>query len=116
MRNNKFGFTIHSDNQINLDERDFNLYHKIISGEAGFMSCISCGSCTASCTAAAYTDFNYRQLCHNIRRGQNDAVAKELSKCMFCGKCSLICPRGINTRKIINLLHKELSKTGQYAY
>jgi len=115
MENNKFGFSIHADNQVNLDEGDYSLLKKIIAEESGFMICISCGSCTASCTAGSFTAFSYRQLCQSIRRGQTDHVINELSKCMFCGKCRLVCPRGVNTRRIISLLHKELSKTGQYA-
>ena len=116
MDNNKFGYSIHADNQINLDEGDFSLLQKIMAEEPGINNCISCGSCSASCTAASFTDFNFRKLCQNVRRGQINRLMNELSKCMFCGKCQLVCPRGINTRKVISLLHKELSKTRQYAY
>ena len=115
MVKDKFGFSIHADNQVNLDKGDYSLLQKIMAAEPGFLNCISCGSCTASCTAASFTDFNFRVLCQNVRRGQNTNLMNELSKCMFCGKCRLICPRGINTRKIISLLHKELSNTMQYA-
>jgi len=30
-----------------------------------------------------------------------DKLKKTLAYCQFCGKCSLVCPRGINTRKAI---------------
>ena len=34
---------------------------------------------------------------------------EELSKCMLCGKCRLVCPRGINTREIVLTIKKHLA-------
>ena len=34
-----------------------------------------------------------------LQRGQD--VRSMLSGCMLCGKCSMVCPRGINTRHLI---------------
>ncbi|MBQ3174194.1 MAG: 4Fe-4S binding protein, partial [Alistipes sp.] len=33
---------------------------------------------------------------------------EELNKCMLCGKCRLVCPRGINTRAMIMLIKRKL--------
>ena len=34
-----------------------------------------------------------------LQRGQD--VRPLLSSCMLCGKCTMVCPRGINTRRLI---------------
>jgi heterodisulfide reductase subunit C len=45
-----------------------------------------------------------------LRRGETTSLAKEIDKCMLCGKCMLVCPRGINIRNVIMLLKKEIVK------
>ena len=32
----------------------------------------------------------------------------EINKCMLCGKCRLVCPRGINTRGVVMLIKRKL--------
>jgi len=34
-----------------------------------------------------------------LQRGQD--VREMLQCCMLCGKCTMVCPRGINTRNLI---------------
>ena len=46
----------------------------------------------------------------NIRRGLTDNIEKETEKCMLCGKCFLICPRGVNNRNIILKVREALTK------
>ena len=41
--------------------------------------------------------FPLRLLAESVTAG----LAAELDKCMLCGKCSLVCPRGVNTRAVI---------------
>jgi heterodisulfide reductase subunit B len=36
-----------------------------------------------------------------MKRGDCDDAADDLKKCMLCGKCLLVCPRGVDTRKMI---------------
>jgi len=36
-----------------------------------------------------------------LRRGMIKEVNDEISKCMLCGKCTLVCPRNVNTRHIL---------------
>ena len=35
-------------------------------------------------------------------------TADALDACMLCGKCTLVCPRGVNTRAMIMEMRKEL--------
>ena len=53
--------------------------------------------------------FNVRKLQTLVRRGEYQGVRAELDKCMLCGKCRLVCPRGINIRQLVQTLKKELS-------
>lgn len=41
--------------------------------------------------------------------GQLGGLDKELAKCMLCGKCTLVCPRGLNLRPIIMNMRKLLT-------
>ena len=69
----------------------------------------ACGNCTATCTAGNLTSFNLRKVQTLVRRGEYAGAYEELSKCMLCGKCRLVCPRGINTREIVLTIKKHLA-------
>jgi succinate dehydrogenase/fumarate reductase-like Fe-S protein len=36
-----------------------------------------------------------------IRRGEIEPLREEVKRCMLCGKCLLVCPRGVNTRNVV---------------
>ncbi|MBO4382071.1 MAG: 4Fe-4S binding protein, partial [Bacteroidales bacterium] len=40
-----------------------------------------------------------------------DRLEEELQKCMLCGKCTLVCPRGVNLRSLIINMRQILSNT-----
>ena len=66
--------------------------------------CMSCGSCSASCTAASFSGMSLRKVILALQRDQD--VRPMLSNCMLCGKCTMVCPRGINTRHLILTLYR----------
>lgn len=45
-----------------------------------------------------------------FRRGNTEGLAEELRKCMLCGKCVLVCPRGVNLRQLIINMRKMLEE------
>ncbi len=49
-------------------------------------------------------------LAEKVKRGENQEALNNLSKCMLCGKCLLVCPRGVDTRKMILTLIQYLRK------
>ena len=57
---------------------------------------------------AMLTKFNVRKLQTLVRRGEYRGIREELAKCMLCGKCRLVCPRGINIRQLVLTLKKEV--------
>jgi heterodisulfide reductase subunit C len=111
----KFGFTISKGRQIDYESNDRSISEYIASREPSFMKCIECGCCSATCTAGQFTKFSLRELHILIKRGENAMVRNNIRKCMLCGKCILVCPRGVNTRNVITLARQAYQISGIHA-
>jgi len=112
----KFGFTISKGRQIDYDVNDRWLADYIFEREPSFRLCIECGGCSATCTTSNFTGFSLRELNILVKRGENEQVRKNIKKCMLCGKCTLVCPRGVNTRNVIFLTNKAFLKKDNNAF
>ena len=110
-----FGFAPIKGRVIDFDRNDKRILEYILEKEPSFALCIGCGGCAATCTAAKFTEFSLRKLNILIRRGENDEVRREVNRCMLCGKCTLVCPRGVNTRNIVFLIREAFEKYDNYA-
>ena len=107
-----FGYTINADRQIDCDHNDKKIIRYLTEVEPSINICIACGSCTATCTAGQFIDFNIRRIHTFLRRGEIKLVKNEIQKCMFCGKCQLVCPRGVNLRNLILSINSVIVKFG----
>jgi heterodisulfide reductase subunit C len=96
-----FGYGINRDRQINFDLNPKDFYTKLTEEEPSVLACISCGTCAATCSAAQFTDFSLRRYILLLRRGEHKEVFQNIDKCMFCGKCQLLCPMGVNTKNVV---------------
>jgi heterodisulfide reductase subunit C len=105
---NKFGFTISKGRQIDYDSNNRSIAEYIYKNEPSFRLCIECGGCSATCTTGNFTSFSLREMNILIKRGETAMMLQYLKKCMLCGKCTLVCPRGVNTRNVIVLAKKAL--------
>jgi heterodisulfide reductase subunit C len=105
-----FGYSIVRDNSIIYDSNSRSIADYVLKHEPSLYKCIQCGSCTGSCSAGAFTNYNFRKMHLLMRRGENSQLMQALSKCMFCGKCQLVCPRGVNTRNVIRQMRIALTK------
>lgn len=103
-----FGYTISPDRQIDYDSNDRRIAQYLAEHEPSFMVCIACGTCTATCSAGLFTTFSLRELIGNIKRGEVRNIKTEAEKCMLCGKCQLVCPRGVNTRNVILTIQRAI--------
>jgi heterodisulfide reductase subunit B len=103
---NKFGFSPIETRTIDFGQFDGRLLKYVLVHEPSFLVCLSCGGCTATCSAGNLIDFNVRKMSLLLRRGETENLEKEINKCMLCGKCVLVCPRGINIRNAIMLIKK----------
>jgi len=99
-----FGFKISKSSTVNLDDMDDHLYKRLCELEPDAMTCMNCGSCGASCTASSFSGMSVRKVILGLQRNQD--VREMLSNCMLCGKCSMVCPRGINTRQLLLTIFK----------
>jgi heterodisulfide reductase subunit C len=106
----KFGFSIQETRTIDFEQFDGRLLKYVLEHEPSFRVCLSCGGCTATCSAGNLIDFNVRKMNILIRRGETEGLEKEINKCMLCGKCMLVCPRGINIRNVVMLIKKGIVK------
>lgn len=98
---NIFGFKISPSSAINMDKVDRKLFDELCSVEPDAMRCMACGSCSATCPAAAFSGMSVRKVLLCLQRGKEKDAFRMMSNCMLCGKCTMVCPRGINTRRII---------------
>lgn len=110
----KFGFTISKGRQIDFESNSRRIAEYIFEKEPSFRLCIECGGCSATCTTGNFTGFSLREIHILIKRGENDQVRQKLKKCMLCGKCILVCPRGVNTRNIVVLAKKAFQISDGY--
>ena len=101
-----YGYSISKSREIDWDKLDHHFSEKLQETEPSVRLCIGCGACTGSCVAASRTDYNIRKTHTRFRRGETVALVAELEKCMFCGKCAMVCPRGVNIRNVIDLMKK----------
>ncbi|MGD8398250.1 MAG: (Fe-S)-binding protein [Anaerolineae bacterium] len=61
------------------------------------LTCLQCGTCSASCPAAALMDYAPRQLWQMMRLGMRELVmnSRTFWLCTQCYACQVRCPRGI---------------------
>jgi heterodisulfide reductase subunit B len=104
-----FGFSTLETRSIEYDHFDRKLIEYLLQYEPSLLVCLSCGGCTATCSAGNLTDFNIRRIQLMVKRGESDTLRAEIDKCMLCGKCMLICPRGVNLRNVVMLIKKKLT-------
>ena len=112
----KFGFTLSKARVIDYDANDRNNVSYNIEREPSLKLCIECGSCTATCTTGNFTGFSLREIHILLKRGENELVRQKVKKCMLCGKCILVCPRGVNTRNVVSLAKQAFRKTEGYEF
>jgi len=111
----KFGFTLSKARVIDYDANDRSIADYIIEREPSLRLCIECGGCSATCTTGNFTEFSLREIHILLKRGENEKVREKIKKCMLCGKCSLVCPRSVNTRNVVFLARQAFQKNENYA-
>ncbi len=107
---NNLGFLQPANRQLNFEQFDTRVLNYVLEHEPSFLTCLSCGGCTATCSAGNLVHFNVRRIGLSLRRGEINVLSNEIQKCMFCGKCTLVCPRDINIRNVILLVKKRIAE------
>ena len=96
-----FGYTLSKSRTLKIENLDDSRFKALLKLEPDAGKCIGCGSCTASCSAGVFTELSLRKVILSMQRGDEKEYLNQLQACMLCGKCMLVCPRGINTRHLI---------------
>ena len=107
-----FGYTLSPSTIIDLDRDRPPFFDKILEVQPDITKCIACGSCTASCSAGNFTETSLRKFILLIDRGLEEKAKNMIQSCMLCGKCKIVCPRGLNTRDIILMANELLKERG----
>lgn len=105
----EFGYSISQPRAVNIDRNDLSVADGVLTQTPSWGACIGCGACAATCTAAAHTDFSLRKVHTLVRRGEYAGAWEEMNKCMLCGKCRMVCPRGVNTRGLVMTIKRGLA-------
>jgi heterodisulfide reductase subunit C len=109
---NRFGYSLSKARVIDYDANNHSVAEYIVEKEPSFRLCIACGGCAATCTTGNFTEFSLREINVLIHRGENRKPASDIRKCMLCGKCILVCPRGVNTRNVVITAREAFKKFG----
>jgi len=96
-----FGFTTQKGRTLDFDKINFSLKDNLAQKVPSYKRCIGCGACSSTCSAGKHTDFNILKCNMLYRCGDIVGLEEELDKCMLCGKCTLVCPRGVNIRAMV---------------
>jgi len=85
----------------------------------GLKSCINCGVCTAICPAAAFYNYDPRQIVDTVQNGDEAEIERLLKSdtiwyCGECLSCKTRCPRGNTPGYIIQALRALSIESGLF--
>ncbi len=82
---------------LDLTTLDRTLARQVTPEWEKLLSCIQCGTCSASCPTAFAMDYTPRQLWQMVRLGMKEDVlsSRTFWLCTTCKSCQVRCPRGI---------------------
>ena len=78
-------------------------------------SCLQCGTCTASCPVARYSELGPREIVRLALvagRGRRCLRPEVLYYCSACYSCAVRCPMGIRLTELVNLLQRRHGERG----
>lgn len=101
-----FGYSLSKSSAIVLSDSSDERFKELVALEPDVMRCMSCGACAGSCSASNFTPVSLRRVMLALQRGLSSDALSQIKHCMMCGKCTLVCSRGLNTRHIILTIEK----------
>ncbi len=73
------------------------------------LSCIQCGTCSATCPLSSYMDYTPRRIIQMVREGFKKEVltSSTIWLCASCYSCMVECPRSIKITEVMYALKRE---------
>jgi heterodisulfide reductase subunit C len=97
-------------------ELDLNFGDRVADKAYGqkLLSCIQCGTCSATCPLAHYMDYTPRKIIAMTREGFKEEVLNSLTiwLCASCYSCYVQCPRQIHITDVMYTLKREAIQMG----
>lgn len=95
-----------------------DFFDELVAGsEVGMKvrSCLQCGTCTASCPVARFTELSPREIVRLVLVGAGEEVLlpEVLYYCSACYSCAVRCPMGVRLTELINLLRDVMVQRGE---
>ncbi len=99
-------------------ELDLDFGEKIAAKAYGqkLLSCIQCGTCSATCPMSHYMDYTPRRVIAMTREGFKNEVLHSATiwLCASCYSCTVQCPRNIHITDVMYALKREAMAEGVY--
>ncbi len=100
------------------EELDHTFGEHIASHAYGerLMTCIQCGTCSATCPLSHYMDYTPRKVIAMTREGFKEDVLNSMTiwLCASCYSCLVQCPRQIHITDVMYALKREALAKGYY--
>lgn len=97
-------------------ELDLDFGERVAANAYGqkLLSCIQCGTCSASCPLSHYMDYTPRKIIAMTREGFREEVLNSLTiwLCASCYSCQVQCPRQIHITDVMYTLKREAIARG----
>lgn len=95
----QFGYSLMKRTSVNIYQTDKQQWQQLVEQHPEFKGCISCGACAAACPMnAAGKKITVRKTIIELNRGID--VSANPADCQMCNRCTLVCPKGLNSRKV----------------
>lgn len=95
---------------------DSEFMHELIKmpGGESFKLCYQCGTCTATCPIARFTEvFRPNKIIHMAKLGIRDVIKEDaVWLCSVCYNCVEKCPQGVNITEVIRSLKNRAALEG----
>ena len=87
-----------------------------LPGCEGILTCIQCGTCSATCPLSVYMDYTPRRTIAMVREGFREDVLRSQTiwLCASCYACQVQCPREINITDVMYALKREAIGSRRY--